>query len=149
MTLPLVKISPLKCLCMMTSSDRAVSKKIVEIRITDIFIFPLIILDDILDLSQIDHFPGRGEERRGVRSGLGNCRTPTDQCVVCSAAGCTWLLAYSPTVRLRHQQPSLDYFISHQQTSPLTRQSVKLSNQHEQTQIRHSQWRNSPKNLKN
>ena len=135
MTLPLVKISPLKCLCMMTSSDRAVSKKIVEIRITDIFIFPLIILDDILDLSQIDHFPGRGEERRGVRSGLGNCRTPTDQCVVCSAAGCTWLLAYSPTVRLRHQQPSLDYFISHQQTSPVTQQTVKLSNQHDQTQI--------------
>ena len=71
MTLPLVKISPLKCLCMMTSSDRAYLKKIVKISITNIFIFPLIIVDDIievllltagrLDLPKIDHFPGVGE----------------------------------------------------------------------------------------
>ena len=48
--LPLVKISPLKCLWMMTSCEKAVFKKIVDSSITNIFIPPLIIFDDIMKI---------------------------------------------------------------------------------------------------
>ena len=72
--LPLVKISPLKCLWMMTSSDTADLKKIVKISITNIFISPLIIVDDILQIVLLIYlgwtiFPGeeRREERCAVR----------------------------------------------------------------------------------
>ena len=74
----------------------------------------------------------RRGERRGVRSGLLEGWTTTDHCAV---RPLPVLHSYSPTVTLRHQQPSLDYFISHQQTSPVTQQTVKLSNQHDRTQI--------------
>ena len=48
--LPLLKISPLKCLWMMTSCEKAVFKKIVDSSITNIFIPPLIIFDDIMKI---------------------------------------------------------------------------------------------------
>ena len=82
----------------MTSSDRADLKKIVKISITNIFILPLIIADDIIEillladgrlyLAKIGHFPGVGETGR---SWLCEGWTTTDQpaCVpVC-------LLSYS------------------------------------------------------
>ena len=112
----------------MTSSDTADLKKIVEISITNIFIFPLIIADDIsqfvlladrrLYLSKTGHFPG-GVKARDPAWRMAGLELTTD-CVQC----CLYLSClHCPTVRLRHQQPSRDYFISHQQTSPVTQQS--------------------------
>ena len=79
----------------MTSSDRADLKKIVEISITNIFIFPLIIADDIrqfvlladrrLYLSKTGHFPGGGEVRDPAWRMAG-----LELTTVCSAA-CTCL----------------------------------------------------------
>ena len=48
--LPLLKMSPLKCLWMMTSCEKAVFRKIVDSSITNIFIPLLIISDDLMEI---------------------------------------------------------------------------------------------------
>lgn len=128
MTLPRVKISPLKCLCMMTSSDRADLKKIVEISITNIFIFPLIICDDIIQfvlladlypwLPLADHSPGR--------SGLVQLWTTTDHWD--STVHCTCL---SPGLQLDSATNShhlITSFPTNQHPLAVTQQTGKLSN---------------------